>query len=231
MSASEKGANGEGSSLATVLCTVLLTLALSVPTTTLLVIYLRCGTQPNIPQQIVANASSLRDYLGDTGSITEQRPVRDIEKPAAHLIGTYHTSLKDSAGDDAHRTLEWESVRGLAFTKDSVRYLGHSLVIPARGLYYVYCQVGFRGSQCKNQPITLYNWVYRRHDSYPEPLLLLSGTETVCGKNHNRGTWYTTLGQGAVVELERDHQLFVNVSNPHLVDYLDGKTFFGVIKV
>ncbi|XP_072329674.1 lymphotoxin-beta-like [Scyliorhinus torazame] len=227
MPRSERGVEGGSSSLAAVLCTVLLTLALSVPTTALLVIYFRCGGQPSLPVQIPPNSSTMREYLGSD----EQREVRDSEKPAAHLIGIYHHSLKDGPSADSHRTLEWESVRGLAFTKDSVRYLGHSLVIPTRGLYYVYCQVGFRGSECKDKPVTLYNWVFRKHDSYPQPLLLLSGTETVCGRNHNRGTWYTTLGQGAVVELERDHHLFVNVSNPHLVDYVDGKTFFGVIKI
>ncbi|XP_078422627.1 lymphotoxin-beta-like [Cetorhinus maximus] len=231
MSRSEKGMEGDRSSLVSVLCTVLITLALSVPTTALLVIYFRCGNQPGIPQQNPHNASMLKGYLEGSGESDEQREVRDSEKPAAHLIGIYHHSLMDSPDTDSHQTLEWESVRGLAFTKDSVKYLGHSLVIPERGLYYVYCQVGFRGSECRNLPVTLYNRVYRKHDSYPEPLLLLSGTETVCGENHNRGTWYTTLGQGAVVELERDHQLFVNVSNPHLVDYLDGKTFFGVIKI
>ncbi|XP_067865529.1 lymphotoxin-beta-like [Heterodontus francisci] len=231
MSRSEKGVEGVSSSLAPVICTVLLTLALSVPTTALLVIYFRCGNQPSIPYQDPHNTSMLKGHLEGMGENEEQLEMGDSEKPAAHLIGIYHHSMQDSSGADSHRTLEWESVRGLAFTKNSVRYLGRSLVIPTRGLYYVYCQVGFRGSECRNRPVTLYNWVYRKHDSYPEPLLLLSGTETVCGKNHNRGTWYTTLGQGAVVELEMDHQLFVNVSNPHLVDYLAGKTFFGIIKI
>ncbi|XP_048472559.1 lymphotoxin-beta-like [Rhincodon typus] len=231
MTGSEKAADGAAGRLAPVLGTALLTLGLSVPTTALLVIYFRCGGQPGHPEQIPHNASMVKGHLERISESDEQWELRGSEKPAAHLIGIYHHSLKDSSSAHFHRTLEWESVRGLAFTKDSVRYLGRSLVIPKRGLYYVYCQVGFRGSECKNRPVTLYNRVYRKHDSYPEPLLLLSGTETVCGKNHNKGSWYTTLGQGAVVELERDHQLFVNVSNPHLVDYLDGKTFFGVIKI
>ncbi|XP_072405769.1 lymphotoxin-beta-like [Chiloscyllium punctatum] len=227
----EKGADGAGGRLVPVLGTVFLSLGLSVPTTALLVIYIRCGAEPEQPEQFHHNVSLRKGFLGRIHESDEHWELGDSEKPAAHLIGIYHQSLKDSSDAHSHHTLEWESVRGLAFTRDSVRYLGRSLVIPKRGLYYVYCQVGFRGSECKNHPVTLYNRVYRKHDSYPEPLLLLSGTETVCGKNHNKGTWYTTLGQGAVVQLERDHQLFVNVSNPHLVDYLDGKTFFGVIKI
>ncbi|XP_067830002.1 lymphotoxin-beta-like [Heptranchias perlo] len=219
------------SSLVPVLCTVLVTLALSVPATTLLVIYFKCTNQPSITVQNYHNLSVSEALSERIGMSEDSWEKSNNEKPAAHLIGIYQRSLPGGSGAEWQRTLEWESVRGLAFTRDSLSYVGRSLVIPRRGLYYVYCQVGFRGSDCRSSPLTLYNRVYRRHDSYPEPLLLLSGTETVCGRNHNRGTWYTTLGQGAVVELEKDHQIFVNVSNPHLVDYLDGKTFFGVIKI
>ncbi|XP_072890563.1 lymphotoxin-beta-like isoform X1 [Hemitrygon akajei] len=173
------------------------------------------------------NSSKWAEPSGTVSAEGEPLSIVNTGKPAAHLIGIY----QDSAEGEVHSTLMWESVRGSAFTTNLVKYHGHSLIVPKRGLYYVYCQVGFRGSECQEKPLTLSHQVYRRHDSYPQPLLLLTGTETVCGRSQGRGIWYTTLSHGAMVELEQDHHLYVNVSNPTLVDYLDGKTFFGVIKI
>ncbi|XP_072115431.1 lymphotoxin-beta-like [Mobula birostris] len=227
MGRTEKAAEGDTVGLGSVFLTVLLTLAFSVPTTTLLVVYFKCGNQLALNHQGTDNSSTWAEPSGRVSTEGKVPSIIDTGKPAAHLIGIY----QDLAEGEVHRTLMWEPVRGLAFTNNLVRYRGHSLIVPKRGLYYVYCQVGFRGSGCQEKPLTLSHQVYRRHDSYPQPLLLLTGTETVCGRSQGRGIWYTTLSHGAMVELEQDHHLYVNVSNPNLVDYLDGKTFFGVIKI
>ncbi|XP_051899665.1 lymphotoxin-beta-like [Pristis pectinata] len=226
MGRSEKAAEGD-IGLGPVFFTVLLTLAFSIPITTLLVMYFKAGSQLAVNHQVPHNSSGWAKPSGRVGVDGEPWGVGNTSKPAAHLIGIY----QDTAEGEGHRTLMWEPVRGLAFTRDSVRYQGHSLIVPQPGLYYIYCQVGFRGTECKETPLTLSHQVYRWHDSYPQPLLLLTGTETVCGRSHSQGVWYTTLSQGAMVELEQDHHLYVNVSDPNLVDYLDGKTFFGVIKI
>ncbi|XP_072890572.1 lymphotoxin-beta-like isoform X2 [Hemitrygon akajei] len=222
-----QAAEGDAAGLGSVFVTVLLTLALSIPTTALLVVYFKCGSPRALNHQGPDNSSKWAEPSGTVSAEGEPLSIVNTGKPAAHLIGIY----QDSAEGEVHSTLMWESVRGSAFTTNLVKYHGHSLIVPKRGLYYVYCQVGFRGSECQEKPLTLSHQVYRRHDSYPQPLLLLTGTETVCGRSQGRGIWYTTLSHGAMVELEQDHHLYVNVSNPTLVDYLDGKTFFGVIKI
>ncbi|XP_059827040.1 lymphotoxin-beta-like [Hypanus sabinus] len=222
-----QAAEGDAAGLGSVFVTVLLTLALSIPTTALLVVYFKCDSQLASNHQGTDNSSKWAEPSGTVSTEGEPLSIVNTGKPAAHLIGIY----QDPAEGEVHRTLMWESVRGSAFTTNLVKYHGHSLIVPKRGLYYVYCQVGFRGSECQEKPLTLSHQVYRRHDSYPQPLLLLTGTETVCGRSQGRGIWYTTLSHGAMVELEQDHHLYVNVSNPTLVDYLDGKTFFGVIKI
>ncbi|XP_055487306.1 lymphotoxin-beta-like [Leucoraja erinacea] len=222
-----KGAEGRYASLGHVSFTVLLTLSVSVPTTILMVLVFRCGTQGLFSSSQLAQPSGSAVVTGESWGPSQ------TSKPAAHLTGIEQEMSVGVPHSETEGTLSWEPARGPAFTRDSVRYRGRSLVIPRAGLYYIYCQVGFRGSGCEEgeKPLALSHRVYGRHDSYPQPILLLTGQETVCGARRGRGLWYTTLGQGATVELDKDHHLYVNVSDPNLVDYQEGKTFFGVIMV
>ncbi|MEE6521623.1 hypothetical protein FKM82_019891, partial [Ascaphus truei] len=124
-------------------------------------------------------------------------------------------------------TLKWAPKYELAFTRPQVEYMGTKLVVHQGGLYYVYCQVGFRGNMA---PITLDNQVLLWHDSSPVDNVLLSGTESVGGRT-GVDFWYTSLGQGGLAQLESGHLLYVNVSHPELVDYRKGKTIFGLLMV
>ncbi|XP_053328434.1 lymphotoxin-beta [Spea bombifrons] len=141
-------------------------------------------------------------------------------KSAAHLIGVSHTT---------DRRLKWEAIHDLAFTRHQVEYKEPELVVKHGGLYYVYCQVGFQG---KVANVTLSNKVVTWHDSYPEETVLLAGTESVLRPLPRTNTnWYTSLSQGGLANLEGGHRLYVNVSHPLLVDYREGKTVFGLVKV
>ncbi|XP_053545131.1 lymphotoxin-beta [Bombina bombina] len=144
---------------------------------------------------------------------------RNANKSAAHLIGI---------GQTKGSTLKWESKDYLAFTQHKVEYDDTKLVVHRAGLYYVYCQVGFHGKESIND---LTNKVYLFHDSYPEATVLLAGTESVVAPSQGSKKWYSSLGQGGLARLEEGHLLYVNVSHPGLVDYRNGKTFFGLLMV
>nr|XP_014350758.1 PREDICTED: lymphotoxin-beta-like [Latimeria chalumnae] len=159
---------------------------------------------------------------------------KNTEKPAAHLIG-----IRQSSKEALH-TLDWEPLKGQAFLQKEVGFLDRSLIIPKPGIYYIYCQVGFRGRGCNDAvsgPLALSSRVLQRQDSYPEPILLLAGVESVCGEQQWQGTasekrvWYTSISLGALVQLDEKQRLYVNVSHPQHVDYRDGKTFFGVTMI
>ncbi|XP_029441787.1 lymphotoxin-beta [Rhinatrema bivittatum] len=226
-------ARADGSSCASrpalVACTVLGTLALSVPSTALLVMYLtRNGGQwspteqasPHLLEQGMER--NLQDIKVPKHSVSwhQQNP----HKPMAHLTGI------DPNRESHSRTLVWNGEAPPAFSPRRTA----PLLIPEKGLYYVYCQVGFRNSSCRaGLPLTLFSKVFQRHDAYHgKPVLLLEGSDTVCSRERGGGkTWYTSVSQGALVLLERGHQLYVNVSHPQLVDYQEGKTFFGFMMI
>ncbi|KAG8448634.1 hypothetical protein GDO86_015640 [Hymenochirus boettgeri] len=127
-----------------------------------------------------------------------------------------------------NKTLIWEMTHELSFIRQTVKYADGNVVVNQGGLYYVYCQVGFRGFV---ENIVLFSQVIIQHDSNPVDKVLLSGTESVVGDPIRSTIWYATLGQGGLVKLESGHQLSVIVSHPELVDYSDGKTFFGLVMI
>ncbi|XP_063289335.1 lymphotoxin-beta [Pelobates fuscus] len=137
---------------------------------------------------------------------------------AAHLIGI------NSTGD----TLNWDHTYDMAFTHRNVQYKNFSLVVNHDGLYYVYCQIGFEGKQAK---ITLFNEVYAFKHSTGVESVLLAGTESVVGPPSGSTTWYASLSQGGLAKLKSGDRLYVNVMPARLVDYREGKTFFGLVKV
>nr|QIE07162.1 TNFSF3 [Lepidosiren paradoxa] len=227
MQSQEKG-EGSGSRTAVVVCAVVVTLLLSIPTTALLSLYFtRDNAKQNLSVQEIHEGNSTHDKLSGVRSPSWMKV--NAEKPAAHLIGVPPINKTFA---HVHR-LQWQSTAGHAFIRNGIHYSpSHSLIIPQQGLYYVYCQVGFRGKGCPSRtPLTLSSQIFHKHDSYPQPILLLAGMETVCGKEKNQGIWYTALTQGALVHLDKSHHLYVNVSNPLLVDYVDGKTFFGIVQI
>nr|AKL90404.1 LTb [Protopterus dolloi]AKL90509.1 LTbeta [Protopterus dolloi] len=225
---SQEKKESSGSRTAVVICAVVVTLLLSVPTTALLSLYFtRDNAKQNASVQQIHDENSTHEKL--SGSVNPSWMKVNAEKPAAHLIGV---APKNKTLVHTHR-IQWQSTAGHAFIRNEIQYSpSHSIVIPQQGLYYVYCQVGFRGKGChKGIPFTLTNQVFHEHDSYPQPILLLAGIETVCGNEQFAKTWYTALTQGALVHLDKNHHLYVNVSHPLLVNYEDGKTFFGAVQI
>ncbi|XP_078497626.1 lymphotoxin-beta [Lissotriton helveticus] len=215
-----------GASLALVACAVLGTLALSVPATAFLMHYFgQEGEQGNATEQVEAASldGTAEAFRHGKSNSRERHQHGDVIKPVVHLMGLDPSNLNH------RKTLVWKQV----FSNHEAQDNSFSLVIPRAGFYYVYFQVGFRNSSCHSSgsSLTLYSELYTYHRSYKEDIRLLQAMETVCSHGNHATIWYTSINQGALVQLLKNHRLSVKVSHPDLVDYREGYTFFGAVVV
>ncbi|XP_007907826.1 tumor necrosis factor ligand superfamily member 15-like [Callorhinchus milii] len=145
------------------------------------------------------------------------------DKPRAHL--TVKTVESNDMTDGDYPALGWEDRHGLAFTKGDLSYQNKFLLIPQTGFYFVYSQVLFRGlenQRCEK----IIHIVTKLTPSYPEPMKLLSSTQTISEKSDYK--WSVPIYLGAMIQLEKGDRLMVNVSSVALVDHTnEHKTFFG----
>lgn len=170
--------------------------------------------------------------------LQKEKPETDLSSrlPAAHLIGAW---MKGQG-------LSWEAKKEEAFLRSGTQFSGdQGLALPQDGLYYLYCNVGYRGRAPPagggphGRSITLRSSLYRAGGAYGRgaPELLLEGTETVtpvldrAGRPEYGPLWYTSVGFGGLVQLRRGERVYVNISHPDMVDYRRGKTFFGAVMV
>ncbi|MBN3295650.1 tumor necrosis factor ligand superfamily member 6 [Amia ocellicauda] len=140
-------------------------------------------------------------------------------KMLAHL-----TVLNVTSGS---HTLQWEPIRGPAFTS-GLEYWDGALVINETGPYFVYSQVAFRGHVCPTRGSVLTHTVFRQRGN-PTPIVLLQGHQR--GFCTQSGPWTCTSYLGGVVELRRLDRLYVSVSDPSAVMMDHFSTYFGLYKV
>ncbi|XP_069799982.1 lymphotoxin-beta-like [Dendropsophus ebraccatus] len=144
---------------------------------------------------------------------------QNSRKPAAHLIGK-QPSLQN--------TLKWIPKNDVAFLQRVKNPMSTTLVVPRPGLYYVYCQVAFEGHAWN---LSLSSQVLTFHKSRRENVTLTQGTESVFGPPSPHHPWYASLTLAGLANLQKGHKLYVHVSHPELVDYTEGKTYFGIVMV
>ncbi|XP_063794166.1 lymphotoxin-beta isoform X6 [Pseudophryne corroboree] len=144
---------------------------------------------------------------------------QNIKKPAAHLIGVQPSQSN---------TMKWISESDVAFTRKVTHLNDTTLVTPRKGIYYVYCQVGFGGT---NTNLRLSSEVITWSESFNANVTLLVGSETISGPPLGHKLWRTSLNQGGLANLRAGQKLYVHISHPELVDYTEGKTFFGLVMV
>ncbi|XP_069491158.1 tumor necrosis factor-like [Ambystoma mexicanum] len=144
----------------------------------------------------------------------------ESQKPAAHLIA-----------DLSHKSLRWISDRGNAFMENGMMLEDNTLVIPARGLYFVYTQVVYYGGQCPAKgSLYLVHSVYKRSESYSVDMPLLSATKSACeGTSPNGQHWYESIYQGAVFSLEEGDVLSTRTTQIANLDPKGAQNYFGVI--
>ncbi|XP_023995137.1 tumor necrosis factor a (TNF superfamily, member 2) [Salvelinus sp. IW2-2015] len=169
------------------------------------------------------------------------RQLSGNRKTAIHLEGEYN------ANGGYKSSVEWTDDEGQEFSQGGLELNNNEIVIPQKGLYFIYSQVSFHVS-CKadrkhpnNQDMVhLSNTVTRWSPSYgteddKEYQTLLNSVRTVCKKSSNNeaaseGKWYNAVYVGAVFSLEKGDRLRTATEN-RLLPYLesgDGKNFFGV---
>ncbi|KAM3912167.1 lymphotoxin-beta-like [Leptodactylus fuscus] len=144
---------------------------------------------------------------------------QNFRKPAAHLIGKRPSQ---------RNTLKWISETGVAFARKIKHPLSTTLVIPRKGLYYIYCQVSFEGLAAD---LTLLSQVVTWNVSNNDNATLILGTESITGPPLPTQMWHANLNLGGLANLEKGQKLYVHVSHPEHVDYTEGKTFFGIVMV
>ncbi|KAJ3611302.1 hypothetical protein NHX12_021318 [Muraenolepis orangiensis] len=168
-----------------------------------------------------------------------QRP-----KVAAHVTGSFLPPTDSQIGGrrvQGQKISWWEGQKGLAFLQD-VQLLDGELVVPQPGLYYVYAQTYFRhthpveeedkegpeGARDVGKPLLQY--VYKKMNSYPVPILLMKTSRTSCW---SRGSPFSlhSAHQGGLFPLSAGDRLFVTVSNASAVDMDEKSSFFGAFLV
>ncbi|XP_037700227.1 lymphotoxin-beta [Choloepus didactylus] len=232
--------------------TALGTLVLAVPTTVLAVLALVPQEQGGLVTETTDRGGHTQQQLGsqelpeeveeeeeeEEGEEKQEDEETDLSPrfPAAHLIGA---PMKG-------QELGWEAKKEEAFLRNGAQFSGaEGLALPQGGLYYLYCQVGYRGrappagQSPLSHSVTLRSSLYRAGGAYGPgtPELLLEGAETVTpvlggpGRHEYGPIWYTSVGFGGLVQLRGGERVYVNISHPHMVDYRRGKTFFGAVMV
>ncbi|XP_048204140.1 lymphotoxin-beta isoform X1 [Perognathus longimembris pacificus] len=212
--------------------TFLVTLLLAVPITVLAMLTLVPQEQESrVMETAGLGAQRQQGLIPGVQEASEKEPETDLSPrpPAAHLIGA------PAKGQG----LGWEAEKEEAFLSSGARFSGAGgLALPLDGLYYLYCQVGYRGRAPAGRAprggaFTLRSSLYRTGGAYGpgSPELLLESAETVVPGRGAAPFWFTSVGFGGLVRLRGGERVHVNISHPQMVDYRRGKTFFGAVMV
>ncbi|KAM4696118.1 CD40 ligand [Rhinophrynus dorsalis] len=144
----------------------------------------------------------------------------DIERSqvAAHLVG----EQKNSRG-----VLQWVE-KGYSSLCKQITYTNGTLKVEIPGIYYVYSQVSFcsNSTQFSRAPFMQYIYLSRPYETHK---LLLRGANTFMSPSPDCALH--SIQQGAVFELKKNDQLFVNVTDPSRINYSPGMTYFGMFKL
>ncbi|XP_069491156.1 lymphotoxin-alpha-like [Ambystoma mexicanum] len=183
-------------------------------------------------RQIQKGAKDLHGHTPSAGTypLTMKHRASSPEKPAAHLEGINGTTSVESP--------EWLDKIGHAFTRGHLQLHNNSLVIPAKGFYFVYTQVVFNGGKCpSNGALYLSHTIFRLSKNYPRRTSLVSAQKSVCTGaapphgEKSSNAWFRSIYQGAVFQLEKADQLFTETDGLQHVAFSHGKTFFGAFAV
>ncbi|XP_077162320.1 tumor necrosis factor ligand superfamily member 15 [Paroedura picta] len=152
-------------------------------------------------------------------------------KPWAHLTVSAPHELKCVPG---FPSLLWKDDQTLQSSpKVKIHYENGFLVISKPGDYFVYAQVTFQNQitekdNCSSGKVTRVTQTISTSSSrYPVPVELLRSSRTV-GEIQN---WKHAIYLGAIVHLQENDTLFVNVSSAKLVNNKHGETFFGAFLI
>ncbi|XP_031441860.1 tumor necrosis factor-like [Clupea harengus] len=189
-----------------------------------------------------AAAITINNQKQDTavGSEDMRHTLRQISKQhkgstAIHLEGEYNSTFSNTK-------VEWKDGQDQSFHAGGLKLVKNEIVIPRKGVYFVYSQVSFR-INCRVSPdqaqsletIQLSHAVMRTSRAFDDkrPLLktMRSGCKQFISEEEDSGErWYSAINLGAVFSLEEGDQLYT-LTESHLLPHVEGEsgeTFFGV---
>ncbi|XP_066435985.1 CD40 ligand [Eleutherodactylus coqui] len=178
--------------------------------------------------EITENTSGKKpEKLTDTKEISDPAPYvggRDVTLKkevvaAIHLVGDKPNSIKDA--------LRWKE-KGYLTTKSEISYINGQLRVEMPGVYYVYSQVSFssNSAQFLKAPFVQYIYMKRPHET---ERLLLKGANTFLSQPERSDLHSSQVG--GVFTLKKNDSIFVNVTDPSLIDYSPEFTYFGMFKL
>ena len=151
------------------------------------------------------------------------------------LAGEYNSTFSNTK-------VEWKDGQDQSFHAGGLKLVKNEIVIPRKGVYFVYSQVSFR-INCRVSPdqaqsletIQLSHAVMRTSRAFDDkrPLLktMRSGCKQFISEEEDSGErWYSAINLGAVFSLEEGDQLYT-LTESHLLPHVEGEsgeTFFGV---
>nr|XP_057903912.1 tumor necrosis factor a (TNF superfamily, member 2) [Doryrhamphus excisus] len=157
-------------------------------------------------------------------------------RAAIHLAGQYNPNMETS--------VEWIGNVGPTHSQGGLELKNNEIVIPRKGLYFVYSQVSFRvscsigenDSASAAPMVHLTHRVRRWSSSFgsDEYKTILHAVRTACQKTASGdadedGRWYSAVYMGAVFQLNKEDRLKTVTEKmlPNLEEEA-AKTFFGV---
>lgn len=132
--------------------------------------------------------------------------------------------------------MKWSNNVGQAFSHGGLELKNNEIIIPKKGLYFVYsqvsfnvnCQVNEETTESEGETIYLRHAVNRKSNVYEKERPLLQAMRSSCKRVASEERWYGAINLGAVFSLEQGDQLRTETSPLVSADDDSGKTFFGV---
>ncbi|XP_062377946.1 tumor necrosis factor-like [Sardina pilchardus] len=132
-------------------------------------------------------------------------------------------------GEKGDNTVTWSVDTNQAFER-GLKLVDNEIVIPKKGMYFVYNQVSFRIRNCGPDQDQLSQAVMRKSKVFDGRRPLLRTTCSSCERMSAQEDeyWYGAINLGAAFSLEEGDQLSTITEPLASVEDESGKTFFGV---
>ncbi|XP_036624352.1 tumor necrosis factor [Trichosurus vulpecula] len=145
-------------------------------------------------------------------------------KPVAHLI----------ADQLAEGQLLWVGDVANTLLMNGMELVDNQLVLPSTGLYLVYSQLLYKGSQCGKESLVLTHKISRFTLSYQKKVTLLANIRSSCRKaaedDGEPSAWYEPVYLAGVFQLTEGDKLVVDTNYPENLDFAEpGQLYFGAI--
>ncbi|XP_062385413.1 tumor necrosis factor-like [Sardina pilchardus] len=132
-------------------------------------------------------------------------------------------------GEKGANTLTWSVDTDQAFER-GLKLVDNEIVIPKKGMYFVYSQVSFSIRNCGPEQDLLSHAVMRQSKVFDGKRALLRTVRSSCERKSAQEDdyWYGAINLGAVFSLEEGDRLSTLTQPMASVEDESGKTFFGV---